>query len=99
MERDIDLDATVTDIAGLLTVLEQSSQNWPASLGNSFSLKVDAHVTDSEVEAKSVGLTLPKIRCGELCDLDFLTGSVFLAPSIWGHFHGLRAGKRQMKTL
>jgi len=36
MEPDIELDAKVNDITGLLTVLEQSSQNWPASLCNSF---------------------------------------------------------------
>jgi hypothetical protein len=99
MERDIELDAKVNDVAGLLTVLEQSSQNWPASLGNSFSLKADAHVTDSAVEDKSVEFNFAKNSMREAMRVGFLTGSIFLAPSIWVHFHGLRAGKRQMKTL
>ncbi len=88
MERDIELDATVNDIAGLLTVLEQSSQNWPASLGNSFSLKADAHVTDSVVEAKSVEFDFAKNSVRGALRLGFsdglrLSGALDLGAFSW----------------
>ena len=88
MERDIELDATVNDIAGLLTVLEQSSQNWPASLGNSFSLKADAHVTDSVVEAKSIEFDFAKNSVRGALRLGFsdglhLSGALDLGAFSW----------------
>ena len=87
-ERDIELDAKVNDVAGLLTVLEQSSQNWPASLGNSFSLKADAHVTDSVVEAKSVEFDFAKNSVRGALRLGFsdglhLSGALDLGAFSW----------------